>query len=166
MAAQDHASNGISADPAQARNKLIADIKALGKTIRSVEIINYDQGPLKGDVVRVTYFDADSWGDSAFMFLASHNYAKAGQLVANQAAVYSGVQFLVKTMQVDEYKRESEGLAFVLSLPSSELAKINWENFVGADMLRLSDVDTKSLGRGIKRAYCQDYGQDAGRFCR
>ena len=43
--------------------------------------------------------------------------------------------------------------------------KIVWDKITGADMLNLSSVDRKSIGRGIAQAYCEDRAQYARRFC-
>ena len=77
----------------------------------------------------------------------------------------SGIQFIVKADAVDEYKRTETVFAFVFSLSRAEMNKIVWDKMIGGDMLNLSTVDRKSLGRSIARSYCDDHADKAERFC-
>lgn len=141
-------------------------IKKLSRHIEKVELIDQEGGPLKGELVRVTYFDPLPMSESALLFMASDTYMKAARSVFENKPTTSGIQFIVKSNAIDEYGRTEAVFAFVFGLPRAEMKKIVWDNVIGADILNLSSVDRKSLGRSIGKSYCEDYGDNARRFCK
>ncbi|MFC5067297.1 hypothetical protein [Flaviflagellibacter deserti] len=153
--------------PQRQQDQFVDALKSVATNIiQDISFIDQEDGQLKGKLVRVTYFQPEFWSEAGMLFSASEAYKRVAQLTLKQETAYSGVQFIVKALAVDDYKRTEEVYAFVFSLPRKELMKIQWDEFLGADMLNLSTVDTKSLGRGIARSYCEDYRTDAARFCR
>lgn len=140
-------------------------IKKVDRHIEAVVLFDQQEGPLKGDLVRVTYYNPSPWSETTLLFGASDAYLRAAQAVLEHKPTASGIQFIVKADAVDEYKRTETVFAFVFALPRVEMNKIVWDKMTGADMLNLSSVDRKSIGRSIARAYCEDRAQYARRFC-
>lgn len=140
-------------------------IKKADQHIEAVVLTDQQEGPLKGDLVRVTYYNPSPWSETTLLSGASDAYLNAAQAVLEHKPTASGIQFIFKADAVDEYKREETVFAFVFALPRTEMNKIVWDKMTGADMLNLSSVDRKSIGRGIAQAYCEDRAQYARRFC-
>lgn len=147
----------------------LADPGDIDRSLKSVEIIDQQGGPLKGSLVRVTYRDANATSGQALLFQAANVYQEVAKIVADSSSDASGIQFIVKVGVSDQYGQpQQEQIAVLLSLPGSELKKINWAKFTGWDMLNLSSVDTRSVGRSIAREFCaeESHAKYAARFCR
>ncbi|MDO4683548.1 MAG: hypothetical protein Q4B17_12300 [Lautropia sp.] len=137
--------------------------KASGSSV-TINAVNNEKGKYR---ILASYEPEAVWSESSFltgMAIRAADIAKAmkkGNLSVGAIIVAGYGKY------VDRYGNESRKEAMTLEIPGADYEKANWNNMTHWDVLNVSEVSMRPVGKSAAKSFCDDRSnaENADMFC-
>ncbi|MDO5102293.1 MAG: hypothetical protein Q4D91_05245 [Lautropia sp.] len=173
---RDSESSGLSDEELKAleESKLrLADedrvTKILRKEARSemtVDSVNKNKKTGKFRIV-LSYKPSAVWNEASYVSGLSHRIVDLGQAIQKHAIDVEYASFVAFGNYVDSYGNESQKKVLTIDIPEVDYSRINWKNITHWDILDISEVSLRPVGRSAAKRFCEDSSNKKGAavFC-